>query len=48
MNNSILKDFFKLMLSVSMVAFGMNSALAVYNPNGFTLQQETGLASRCK
>ncbi len=43
MNNSILKDFFKLMLSVSMVAFGMNSALAVYNPNGFTLQQETGL-----
>ncbi len=43
MNNSILKDFFKLMLSVSMVAFGMNSALAIYNPNGFTLQQETGL-----
>ncbi len=43
MNNSILKDFMKLMLSVSMIAFGMNSALAVYNPNGFTLQQETGL-----
>lgn len=43
MNNSILKDFFKLMLSVSMVAFSVNSALAVYNPNGFTIQQEAGL-----
>ncbi len=43
MNNSILKDFFKLMLSVSMVAIGMNSAIAAYNPNGFTLQHESGL-----
>lgn len=31
------------MLSVSMVAFSVNSALAAYNPNGFSLQQETGL-----
>lgn len=43
MNNSIFKDFLKLMLSVSMVAFSVNSALAVYNPNGFSLQQEAGL-----
>ncbi|MCM1010678.1 MAG: BamA/TamA family outer membrane protein [Fusobacterium sp.] len=43
MNNSILKDFFKLMLSVTMVTLSVNSAFAAYNPNGFSLQQETGL-----
>lgn len=43
MKNSILKDFLKLMLSLSVVAFGMNEALAAYNPNGFTLPQEAGL-----
>ena len=43
MDNKILKDFFKLMLSISMIAFSANGALAVYNPNGFTLQQESGL-----
>ena len=43
MDNKILKDFFKLMLSISMIAFSANGALAAYNPNGFTLQQESGL-----
>ena len=43
MNNSFLKNTLKLMLSVSMIALSVNTAQAVYNPNGFTLQQETGL-----
>ena len=43
MNNSFLKNTLKLMLSISMLALSVNTAQAVYNPNGFTLQQETGL-----
>lgn len=43
MRKSIFKDCLKLMLSASMLAFSVNAAMAAYNPNGFTLQQETGL-----
>ena len=43
MNKSFIKNTLKLMLSISMVALSVNSSFAAYNPNGFTLQQETGL-----
>lgn len=43
MNKSFIKNMFKAIFSISMIALSVNSSFAAYNPNGFTLQQETGL-----